>query len=113
DHPEDVPVRKRQRVAAAIAPATAATRAKPVQRPIRPRTHLVRLLAVRAAVLPQAPPGPLLPDLGRGQPFVVAVVPLAEVIAHHGTIGEAGQLAGLPRSQELAGQDEREVPMAQ
>ena len=50
------------------------------QRAVGPRSHLVRQLSPRAAVAPQAPVRPLRQDLRRRQPFVVTVVPLAQVL---------------------------------
>ena len=60
---------------------------------IRPGAHVGSLLAVGAAVRPQAPIGPSLLNLGGGEPLVVAVVPLVEVLADLRQVAEAGELA--------------------
>ena len=66
-------VGERERVAAGAA--------HPLDHPVRPRAHLVGLLAIRAPVAPQVPIGSRLADLRRGQALVVAVVPFAQVLA--------------------------------
>ena len=76
---------------------------EPRQHAVRAGAHLSRLLAARAAVPPQVPAGWSLTDLRRGQALVVAVVPLAQVLADLRPIAESGQLAGLARPPQRAG----------
>ena len=54
-------------------------------------------LATRRRVRPDRPAGDRLPDLRRGQPLVLAVIPLGEIGVDHGACAKVGQLAGLPR----------------
>ena len=68
-------------------------------------------MATCAAVSPPGTPslhsvhaGLLGADVGGGDPLVVAVVPLRQVIVGHGEIAESGQPAGLDRPVARAGQ---------
>lgn len=69
---------------------------------VRARGHLGERLPVGHAVIPQVPTRLPLVDLGCGQPFVIAVVPLAEVGVEPRVAGQAGQLAGEPSADERA-----------
>ena len=83
-------------------------RAQPRDRAIGPPADRARLLAPRAAIPPQVPPGVLLADLRSREPLVLAVVPLAQVLADLGPVAEAGELARLAGPPQRAHQHERE-----
>ena len=53
-------------------------------------------------VAPDGPARPFLPDVERLQPFVLAVVPLPELVPHHCDVTEPGKPAGLHRAEERA-----------
>ena len=63
---------------------------------VDPLRDLLRALAVRHRVRPDGPAGVLGADVGGGAALVVAVVPLAEVVAHRvgAQAGEGGGVAG-------------------
>jgi len=84
-HPEKVPARKEQHVAAHFP--------HPASHPVGPLPDLVRRLPARAAVPEQLPVRALIVDLGAGETFVRAVVPFAQVGLDAGRGAEAGQLA--------------------
>ena len=62
--------------------------------------HVCRSLSAGSAVAPQLPGRILDADVGGRTTFVRAVVPLDEVIADLGLVGEAGDLAGLHGASE-------------
>ena len=65
-------------------------------------------LAAGRAVAPQEPVRALLADLRRGQPLVLAVVPLEQVVAQPRAL-EARELRRLPRPRERGAEHEGEV----
>ena len=65
-----------------------------------------RRFAAGAAVAPELPAGIDLADLRRGQSLVVAVVPLAQVLANQRALAESDALAGVAGAQQRAGQDQ-------
>ena len=81
---------------------------RPLHDPVEPRCHLGTGLATGRRVGPDGPSGHRLPDLGRGQPLVVAVRPLGQVVGDLG-VGEPGELGGVPRAPARAGQHQPEV----
>ncbi len=85
--PQHVTVGEHQRVAL--------RRAHALDHPVGPRADLVDRLAVGRAVVPQEPAGPVLADVERLEAFVVAVVPLAQVVVELGVgiAGERGRVA--------------------
>ena len=101
EHPEDVAVRKQRDVL----PSRRATRA--ITRSTRAPTCSGALPA-GAAVAEQHPSGRLRMDLLRGQPFVLAIVPLHQITIDFSALAEAGQLAGLARALKRARQNQRE-----
>src|SRR4029078_6871356 len=64
-------------------------------------------LAARAGVRPDRPAGDGLPDLRRGDPLGVPVVPLGQVLIDLG-VGEAGELGGTTGALAGAGQHQVE-----
>jgi hypothetical protein len=73
---------------------------------VRAGADVLRRLASRASIPEQQPAGRPLADLSRGQPLVLAVIPLGQIGVDHGGSAKVGQLAGLPRP--LSGTDEHE-----
>src|SRR5690242_7564105 len=84
DHPQHVPVTEEDHVATRLA--------RLGDHPVGPRAHVGRGLPVGGAVAPQAPARVALMDLGGGDALIVAVIPLAEVVADLRPLPEPGQL---------------------
>ena len=59
-------------------------------------------LAAGEVVAPDVPARALAPDLLGGEPFVLAVVALAQVVVGLGAVAVAGQLGGPPRALQRA-----------
>ena len=100
EHAQNVPVRKQGNVAVDRARAC---------------DHAVRARATSSGVSPpghhpeQQPAGRPLTDLSRGQPLVLAVVPLGQIGVDHGVGAKAGEFAGLPRALSRTDEHEREM----
>src|SRR5437899_7069611 len=77
-----------------------------------PRRDAVEGLATGRA-RPHGPSGTLLADLRRGTPFVLAVVPLLEVVVGLDPVAVAGEAARLDRARERGGQHGRERAAAE
>src|ERR1017187_8394506 len=69
--------------------------------------HLGSGFAVGYAVRPQGPCGAFGLDLGRGAPFIIAVIPLAEVRVDQGVL-VPGEAAGFAGALERGDQNESE-----
>src|SRR2546429_2684259 len=74
--------------------------------PGRRRDAVEELAAGRAR--PHGPSGTLLADLRRGTSFVLAVIPLLEVVVGLDPVAVAGEAARLDRARERGGQHGRE-----
>ena len=75
--------------------------------------HVGGLLAVFRAVAPHGPAGHRFPDLGRGEPLVVAVVELQQLCARLSPPVHPRQLAGLDRPSQRAHEHAVEIPPRQ
>ncbi len=74
------------------------------------RSHRGSILAAGTAVAPQVPIGPRGVDLARGEPLVLAVVPLHQVLAHLRFAVEPCERAGFARSRGRADEHALEAP---
>src|SRR5215218_10354706 len=95
DHAQEVPMREQRDVAA--------RGERTLDHPVGAGAGVLERLAARRPVAPDVPAGPLLPDLERGPPLVLAVAELAQVLQDLGALSEARQLAGVPRALHRAG----------
>ena len=60
---------------------------------------------------PDGPARPFSPDFDRLEPFVLAVVPLSELVARDCDVPQPGQPTGLRRALERTRQYDRELPL--
>jgi len=70
---------------------------------VDPTADIGSTFSFRHAIVPERPSGSQLPDFGRGEPLVGAVVPFLQVGI--GLSDEPGQAAGLGSPDQRAGQD--------
>src|ERR1039458_885367 len=76
---------------------------------IRALAHMLHRLPAYNRVLPHAPPRNLRLNLLRCLSLIHAVVPLAQVVVHHGQRAEPRNLARLPRPPHRAAQHRRKL----
>ena len=105
ENAQDVTVREEEHVAA--------HRCGLGEDPVCSVTHLGRVLAVRNAAGEKRPARDVVADLRRRAALVVAVVPLAEIVARLRLRAETGEPAGVGGPLERAREHELEVPTMQ
>ena len=73
-------------------------------------SHLIRRLAAGGAGVEDGPSRFRLADLLRGDPFVLTVVPLGQIVGDFRAVKESRKFAGAPCSLPRTAQDELKVP---
>src|SRR4051794_7134312 len=106
---QDVAVRDAQDVVLAVRPGGGGQLGREA---VAARRDVVRRLAARPAVAPQPPVRPLTADVARRDALVLAVVPLAQLLADLGAVADPGELGGVPGAAQRADEDAGEAVRA-
>ena len=83
------------------------------QHAVHASSHLACALAAGTAIAPQVPARIARANLGRGQTFIFAIVPFAQLIAEDRAVAKIGLLIRFTRAAQGAAQHHREASFGQ